>query len=136
MFLFVLALAVALLGVGAYDLYNPGTRDVTMAGYHFVAVPDWMPVAAGAGVPLTLFLLSALWTGLRIRLLKRATRRAAAWAGDGDWELVTQPAPRVERPAVQPPPAPAAARRRRASQAPPPLASPQPAPKKSWLPPD
>ena len=118
--LFVFALAVALLGLGAYDLYNPGTSDVTIAGYHFAAVPDWAPIAAAAGLPLSLFLLYALWTSVRIHVLKRAARRTP----DGDWEL-------VERvPAAVPVPVPASVPAHR------PAVSPQPAPKRSWLPPD
>jgi hypothetical protein len=161
MVLFAFAAVVALLGVGVYDLYNPGRSDLTMAGYHFAAVPTWVPVALGAAVPLSFFLLHALWTGVRIWWLKGAVRR------EPEWDLVEPwpPAPRrveMARPrAVQPPvaraplardpvvrapvarapvvrapvaqDAAAVTRRRRASQAPPPAPGPQPAPKRSWL---
>jgi hypothetical protein len=130
MVLFVLALLVALLGVGAYDLYNPGTSDVTMADHHLAAVPDWAPIAAGAGLPLSLFLLYALWTSIRIQLLKRARRTL-----DGDWELM-EPAPAVLPPAPVRLPAARPAVRARSSAGPRPVVSPQPAPKRSWLPPD
>src|SRR5262245_3966454 len=79
MVLFVFAVLVALLGVGVYDLYNPGRLDVWMAGYHFAAVPTWEPVAVAAAVPMSFFLLHALWVGVRIRLLQGARRRASAW---------------------------------------------------------
>jgi hypothetical protein len=151
MVLFVFAAVVTLLGLGVYDLYNPGHSDVTMAGYHFASVPAWMPVAVGAMVPLSFFLLHVLWTGLRIWLLKGAARR------EPDWEFVEQwpPAPRrvettrpplARSPAVRTPvaprapvarapvaEAPASFRRRRSSQAPPPTPGPQAAPKRSWL---
>jgi hypothetical protein len=160
MVLFAFAAVVTLLGIGVYDLYNPGHTSVTMAGYHFAAVPNWVPVALGAAVPLSFFLLHALWTGFRIWLLKITAPR------EPEWDLVEQwpPAPRrvettrpqplrapAEAPAARAPiprapipraPAPRAPvaeapvanpRRRRASQAPPPTPSPQPAPKRSWL---
>lgn len=161
MLLFVLALVVALLGLGIYDLYNPGTLPVTIAGHHFAAVPSWVPIALGAAVPLTLFLLHALWTGLRIWLLKRAARRWPSWDAPRwpavepsrvAWRArepraVQAPAPVVRTPpppvrTAPPPvrtappvrePAPSANRRKRASQAPPPSPGPQPAPKRSWL---
>ena len=72
MLLFLLALVVAAAGVGAYAHYNPGVHDVIMRNYHFAAVPDWVPVALAAGVPLALFLLDAVFAGNHIRLLKRA----------------------------------------------------------------
>jgi hypothetical protein len=151
MVLFAFAAVVTVLGIGVYDLYNPGHSDITMAGYHFAAVPNWVPVAVGAAVPLSFFLLHALWTGLRIWLLKVTARR------EPEWDLVQQwpPAPRrveATRPRpVQPPvarapipralapraraapPPMAGPRRRRASQAPPPAPGPQPAPTRSWL---
>ncbi|HYW24210.1 MAG TPA: hypothetical protein VE953_08590 [Terriglobales bacterium] len=145
MVLFAVAVIVALLGVGAYDLYNPGTRSITMAGYHFAAVPAWVPVALAAVAPLPLFLLHAMWTGLRIWLLKGALRRVRRWDDPQQrWPAVerrVQPVP-VERPglerrrvrewpAVEMPPG--SPRRRRASQAPTRPSGPQPAPKRSWL---
>jgi hypothetical protein len=69
---FLIALIVAVLGVGAYAHYNPGVQDVTLRTYHFTAVPDWMPVAASAGVILFLFLVHAVYASLRIRALRRA----------------------------------------------------------------
>jgi hypothetical protein len=118
MVLFVVAVVVVLLGVGAYDLYNPGARSITMAGYHFAAVPSWVPVALAAVAPLSLFLLHALWTGFRVWLLKGAVRRARdrydlqrPWpAVERRVELMpVEPAPFPRRPAqewrdVEPPP--------------------------------
>jgi len=69
--LFVLTALVAVAGVGAYAHYNPGVHDITMRNYHFAAVPDWVPVAIAAGVPLALFLLDAFFAGSHIRLLER-----------------------------------------------------------------
>jgi hypothetical protein len=106
MVLFAVAFVVALLGLGAFDLYNPGTRSITMAGYHFVAVPGWVPVALGAAVPLSLFLLHALWTSLRIWLLKGAVRRARAWDDPAEWPPIPPArwpeAPPTRQPAVPP----------------------------------
>jgi hypothetical protein len=75
MLLFLLTLAVAAAGVGAYAHYNPGVHDITMQNYHFAAVPDWVPVALAAGVPLALFLLDAFFAGSHMRQLRRAGRR-------------------------------------------------------------
>jgi hypothetical protein len=140
MVLFVFALVVALVGLGAFDLYNPDRRDVAMAGHHFVALSVWVPVALGAAVPLSLFLLHALWTSVRIGLLKRGARMPAPAvvrpAVAPRRPAVARPAP--ARPAAAPPPVawpPSGSRRRRASQAPSPPPGPQPAPKRSWLPP-
>jgi hypothetical protein len=72
MLLFLLALGVAVAGVGAYAHYNPGVHDITMRSHHFAAVPDWVPVALAAAVPLALFLLDAAFAGNHIRQLKRA----------------------------------------------------------------
>ena len=74
MLLFSLALVIAVAGVGAYAHYNPGVHDITMRSYHFTAVPDWVPVALAAGVPLALFLLDAVFARSHIRLLERGTR--------------------------------------------------------------
>ena len=72
MLLFALALVIAVAGVGAYAHYNPGVHDIAMRTHHFAAVPDWVPVALAAGVPLALFLLDAFFAADHIRLLKRA----------------------------------------------------------------
>lgn len=72
MLLFMLALVVAVAGVGAYAHYNHGVHDITMRSHHFAAVPDWVPVALAAGVPLALFLLDAAFASHHLRLLKRA----------------------------------------------------------------
>jgi hypothetical protein len=74
MLLFALALVVAVAGVGVFAHYNPGVHDITMRSYHFAAVPDWVPVALAAGVPLALFLLDAFFAGSHIRGLERETR--------------------------------------------------------------
>jgi hypothetical protein len=74
MLLFALALVLAAAGVGAYAHYNPGVHDITMRSYHFAAVPDWVPVALAAGVPLALFLLDAAFAGSHIRGLQRGVR--------------------------------------------------------------
>jgi hypothetical protein len=62
--------------VGTYAHYNPGAHDITIQSHHFAAVPDWVPVALAAGVPLALFLLDAVFAGDHIRLLKRAAEEA------------------------------------------------------------
>jgi hypothetical protein len=135
MVLFVFALVVAVVGVGLFDLYNPGVRTIAVAGQSYDSVPVWLPVALAAAAPLSLFLLYALWTSIRISLLKRAMREAS-------WELVqpgeplTPPWPANERAVARQPVAltpPRHVRRKRASQAPPMPAGPQPAPKRSWL---
>jgi hypothetical protein len=150
MLLFAVAVVVALAGVGLYYLYNPESVAVTLAGHHFAAVPVWVPVALAAAIPLSLFLLHALWTGVRIWLLKRAVRRVPEWEVVQPWppapravpvdrparerparERPAVAAPARQRPAVAPPPP--ASRRKRASVAPPPPLGPQPAPKRSWL---
>jgi len=161
MVLFAFAAVVTLLGIGVYDLYNPGHSDIAMVGYHFAAVPNWVPVALGAVVPLSFFLLHALWTGFRIWLLKITTRREPEWDVVQEWPpaprrvetsrpravqapVARAPLPRAPLPRMPLPRAPIAQapvaqpptvtpRRRRASQAPPPAPGPQPAPKRSWL---
>ena len=76
MLLFLFALAVAGLGVGVYAHYNPGAQDVTIRTYHLARIPTWELLAVAAGVPLFLFLLQAIISGVRIRSLRRAgTRR-------------------------------------------------------------
>ena len=75
MVLFLIALVLAVLGVGGYAYYNNGVHDITLPNYHFTGVPDWMPVAAAAGVILFIFLLQAIYAGVRIRMLKRASER-------------------------------------------------------------
>jgi hypothetical protein len=71
MLLFLLALVLAAAGVGAYAHYNSGVHDIVMRNYHFAAVPDWVPIALAAGVPLALFLLDAVFAGSHIRQLRR-----------------------------------------------------------------
>ena len=75
MLLFLFALALVIAGVGGYAYYNPGVHDMAIRGYHVASVPDWVPVALAAGVPLFLFLLHSLYASARIRSLRRATRR-------------------------------------------------------------
>lgn len=67
MLLFLLALVIMALGVAAYAHYNPGVHEITMRNYHFAAVPDWIPVAVAAAVPLFFFLLHALYARGRAR---------------------------------------------------------------------
>ena len=74
MLLFALALVIAVAGLGAYAHYNPGVHDIAMRTHHFAAVPDWVPVALAAGVPLALFLIDAVFAGNHIRVLERAAR--------------------------------------------------------------
>jgi len=73
MVLFLIALILAALGVGAYAYYNTGVHDIALRNYHFAGVPDWMPVAVAAGVILFLFLLQAIYSSVRIRMLKRGS---------------------------------------------------------------
>jgi hypothetical protein len=74
MLLFALALVIAVTGTGFYAYYNHGVHDITMRSHHFAAVPDWVPVALAAGVPLAVFLLDAAFAGSHIRMLKRVAR--------------------------------------------------------------
>lgn len=78
MVLFVIALILAALGVGAYAYYNTGVHDIALRNYHFTGVPDWMPVAVAAGVILFLFLLQAIYSSVRIRMLKRGSGRTGS----------------------------------------------------------
>jgi hypothetical protein len=74
MVLFWFALVFAILGVGAFAVYNPGVHDITMRSYHFVAVPDWVPIAVGAAVPLSLLLVDSIFARMHIRQLQGAAR--------------------------------------------------------------
>ncbi|HZU15600.1 MAG TPA: hypothetical protein VFD01_03195 [Candidatus Dormibacteraeota bacterium] len=67
MLLFLLALVIMALAVAAYAHYNPGVHEITMRNYHFAAVPDWIPIAVAAAVPLFFFLLHALYARGRAR---------------------------------------------------------------------
>lgn len=73
MLLFLLALIVAVLGVGVYAHYNPGTQDINLRTFHFTGVPDWAPVAVGAGAMLFFFFIHAIYASVRIRLLRDRT---------------------------------------------------------------
>jgi len=75
MLLFLLALVVAALGIGAYAHYNTGAHDITLRTYHFAGIPDWWPAAIAAGVVLFLFLVHAIIASVRIRMLRNASRR-------------------------------------------------------------
>jgi hypothetical protein len=83
MLLFLFALALAIAGVGGYAYYNPGVHDIAIRGYHVAGVPDWVPVALAAGVPLFLFLLHSIYASVRIRRLRRANRRAGVSSAQG-----------------------------------------------------
>jgi len=78
MLLFLIALVVAALGIGAYAHYNTGAHDITLRTYHFSAVPDWWPAAVAAGGVLFLFLIQAIYASVRIRMLRRAGRRTSS----------------------------------------------------------
>ena len=80
MLLFLLALIIAALGVGVYAHYNTGVQDITLRSYHFAGVPDWTAPAIAAGAVLFLFLVQAIYAGIRIRMLKRANRRPSPFA--------------------------------------------------------
>jgi uncharacterized protein HemY len=73
MLLFLLALIVAALGIGAYAHYNTGAHDITLRTYHFAGVPDWTPAAIAAGAVLFLFLIQAVYASIRIRMLRRTS---------------------------------------------------------------
>ena len=79
MLLFLLALIVAALGIGAYAHYNTGAHDITLRSYHFAGVPDWTPAAIAAGAVLFLFLIQAISASIRIRMLRN--RRGGSTAG-------------------------------------------------------
>jgi hypothetical protein len=83
MLLFLFALVVAVAGVGVYAHYNTGAHDITLRTYHFAGVPDWMPIAAAAGAMLFLFLIQAIYASIRIRMLRRASRRTSTTVGTG-----------------------------------------------------
>ena len=83
MLLFLFALVVAVAGVGIYAHYNTGAHDITLRTYHFAGVPDWMPIAVAAGTVLFLFLVQAIYASVRIRLLRRASRRTTSTIGTG-----------------------------------------------------
>jgi len=72
MLFFLIALILAVLGVGAYAYANTGAHDISLRDYHFTAVPDWLPVAVVAGVVLFIFLLYAIYSSVRIRMLRRS----------------------------------------------------------------
>jgi hypothetical protein len=78
MILFLIALIVAALGIGAYAHYNTGAHDITLRTYHFAGVPDWTPAAIAAGAVLFVFFIQAVYASIRIRLLRRASRRTSA----------------------------------------------------------
>jgi len=75
MVFFLIALVLAVLGVGAYAYANTGAHDIALRDYHFTAVPDWLPVAVVSGVVLFVFLLHAIYAGVRIRMLRRSGDR-------------------------------------------------------------
>lgn len=70
MLLFLFALVVAVLGIGVYAHYNTGSHDITLRTYHFLGVPDWLPLAIAAGVMLFLFFIHAVYASIRIRRLR------------------------------------------------------------------
>lgn len=73
MVLFLIAVILAVLGVGAYSLVDGATHDVAFRNYfHFSAVSDWMLVAAVAAMILILFLIQAIYASIRIRMLRRS----------------------------------------------------------------
>ncbi len=77
MALFLIAVILAVLGVGAYSFIDGGTHDVAFRNYfHFGAVSDWILVAAVAAVILVLFLIQAIYASIRIRMLRRADGEA------------------------------------------------------------
>lgn len=78
MLFFLIALVLAVLGLGVYGYYNNGVQDVTLRNYHFTGIPDWMPVAAAVAAILFLFLLQAVYASVRIRMLKRANDRSGS----------------------------------------------------------
>jgi len=77
MLLFLLALIVAALGIGAYAHYNTGAHDIILRSYTFAGVPDWTPAAVAAGVVLFLFLIQAISASIRIRVLRSRGRSTA-----------------------------------------------------------
>ena len=75
MVFFLIALVLAVLGVGAYAYVNTGVHDIALRDYHFIGVPDWVPVAVATGAVLFIFLLQAIYSSVRIRMLRRSTDR-------------------------------------------------------------
>lgn len=75
MVLFLIAVVLAALGVGADAYVDGGVHDIVLRNYRIAAVPDWMPVAAVASLILFLFLLHAIYTSIRIGMLRRASRQ-------------------------------------------------------------
>lgn len=78
MLFFLIALVLAALGIGAYAYANTGVHDIALnlRDYHITGVPDWVPVAVPTGVVLFLFLLQAIYSSVRIRMLRRSTDRS------------------------------------------------------------
>jgi phosphatidylserine synthase len=74
MLLFLIALILAAAGIGVYAHYNTGVQDITLRSYHFTGVPDWGPAAVVAGAVLFVFLIQAVYTSIRIRVLRRRAR--------------------------------------------------------------
>jgi hypothetical protein len=97
MLLFLLALAVAAVGVGAYAHYNPGAHDITLRTYHLAGVPDWEPIALAAAVPLFLFLLHVIYAGFRVRRARRYGERLAGERRSGDTSRSLNPQPGPKR---------------------------------------
>jgi hypothetical protein len=97
MLLFLFTLVAVTLGVGAYAHYNPGTLDVTLYTYRFSGIPEWEVVALAAGVPLVLFLLHAVYFGVRIRLLRHANGRYTTGRTFNDLSRGVEPQPAPKR---------------------------------------
>ncbi len=68
-----MAVILAVLGVGAYSFVDSGTHDLAFRNYfHYSAVSGWMLVAGMAAVILFLFLIQTVYASIRIRMLRRS----------------------------------------------------------------
>jgi hypothetical protein len=97
MLLFTFALVVVAAAVGVFAHYNPQTMDITVRTYHLTGVPIWEVVAAAAGVPFVPYLMRVLYSGARIRGLRRVRSRYTTGRTLNDLPSAVEPQPAPKR---------------------------------------